>query len=88
MAPVSARDESVFTNILIITEDLARKLKLKPCGIRTISHYHTAFGDTYRNVRNLEKAVVKLHTQIDEMIAIKVPIVFITKRLNYNIYKV
>ena len=68
IAPVSARDKSVMTTSILddgsqksfITEDLARKLKLKACGISTISL--DAFGDTNRNVRNLEKTVVNLHT--------------------------
>ena len=69
VSQVSVGNCSISTNILLdegsqksfITEDLAQTLQLKPCGMSTLSL--AAFGETNRNVRNLEEAVVHLETK-------------------------
>lgn len=56
-----------------VTEDLAQRLNLKPCGTTTISL--AAFGDASRNVRNLQKAIVNLQTENHETLSMEVLIV-------------
>ena len=81
ISTVSNGVHSTVTHILLdegsqksfITEEIAQRLKLTPCGTSTLSI--AAFGDATRNVRNLQKAVVQLETDNQKTLPIEVLIV-------------
>ena len=81
ITPVWAGQRSLTANILLdegshksfISEEFAKELNLKPKGTSTISL--ATFGDTSRNVRNLQTAVVEIEALNGDRIPVEVMIV-------------